>query len=710
MWGSGQQQSIWGWPSNVNNNHTVDQESFDPSQGWAAAAALWAQQRQLQEQYKNGNEPPLPDFEPPPEPPGPPPVRPSIPHLDAQPITPSVHNIEVHDYMHGKAQLTQPPTEVIDYQHGKISERLPAAFDYKNNKSIDENPVEWEVTSDNWQDHRPLFHNGGWNQDGWNGDQMSYYSAAAKHYQKEYDSSSAQGNSEKEARNYRSMSVSSEGHKTDKINHKSKQIGITTAKVRPESSKTTGNISFDVAETSRRAKVLPLWLRQGLEKMEQEKKKQLDRNKPKEESLPATSDLANQDSPKSSLDKENKVTSESDEETEKNVHSKEISAEPRSDAESEEEEEEEDEGERFQRMMLKVKTWMTEILLGVTNTEIRDVSNEIYFEFKRSVKVKATQVRRSGGLEALRAVGQGGDGDSTTSDSESESEAKSKNKTSGYNISNKIEKEDATCEINHKNELKREQTTNKDINSEKRFDKKSELRYSDSKYPAETKSTNCAHTKIPEFHKDVNDEKVLSTTNRLTKSNSSSSEDTKIPPRRYASPPTNDSSSSDNETKSHRVKGKQSSVALSEERLQYYRKLLRESRKMKQRKSSTTDDDDDDDKVKEKDDDSEKTSDSENLDTSDSEDYVRHSKSKRRRTKDQRDSLSPRRHKKRSKVRHKDSSSDSSDHRKRRKRRGSSSSTNSESFSSAPQKKSNKKKNKRRSGSRSRSSVSKRKR
>merc|ERR1712048_1393683 len=79
-----------------------------------------------------------------------------------------------------------------------------------------------------------------------------------------------------------------------------------------------------------------------------------------------------------------------------------------------------DEEERQRMVMMKIKRWMTEILLGVTNEEISSVCQEVYFETKRSAKTKAQVLVRSGGLSALCADA----GDASSNESESEDEEK----------------------------------------------------------------------------------------------------------------------------------------------------------------------------------------------------------------------------------------------------------------------------------------------
>lgn len=192
----------------------------DQSQNWAAAAALWAQQRQVQEHGSNSATPLPLDYERPPEPPGPPPLRPPLPSMELPPIAAPAQSIEVHDYMHGKGPPAPQQPEVIDYQHGKVGDPHPPTNEFNNMKHNEEHPVEYEVTSDNWQDHKPLFYNGGWNQDGWNGDQMNYYAAAAQHYQNEYNNSptptAPMMHIESDSRSHRSNSVTSGSYKNDR--------------------------------------------------------------------------------------------------------------------------------------------------------------------------------------------------------------------------------------------------------------------------------------------------------------------------------------------------------------------------------------------------------------------------------------------------------------------------------------------------------------
>ena len=140
----------------------------DPSESWAAAAALWAQQRKLQEQYQNV--PADSQQNKPPEPPGPPPDQPLLPpdHMqNAPPLPPAdphyppvppnsdsnEQNIEVHEYNHGQPNQDQH-TDVIDYQHGLQSNQMPYSgdtnvFDYNHGK--DQNSAENWNYNEMWQ-------------------------------------------------------------------------------------------------------------------------------------------------------------------------------------------------------------------------------------------------------------------------------------------------------------------------------------------------------------------------------------------------------------------------------------------------------------------------------------------------------------------------------------------------------------------------------
>ena len=140
----------------------------DSSESWAAAAALWAQQRKLQEQYQNV--PPDSQQDKPPEPPGPPPDQPLFPPermQNAPPLPPAdphyppvppnsgsnEHNIEVHEYNHGQPNQEQH-TDVIDYQHGLQSNQMAYSgdtnvFDYNHGK--DQNSAENWSYNEMWK-------------------------------------------------------------------------------------------------------------------------------------------------------------------------------------------------------------------------------------------------------------------------------------------------------------------------------------------------------------------------------------------------------------------------------------------------------------------------------------------------------------------------------------------------------------------------------
>ena len=148
------------------------------AENWAAAAALWAQQRQIQEQYQQN-----PVGARPPEPPGPPPDAPQPSSGDGSSV--AVHDYnhghipeqqsQVFDYKHQNAAPQPPPADtdnhesnIIDYNHGKNGEEPPHTtnnFQYNNNWNYtnqpaanwNENPYYQQQVQQNW--------NQNWNQE-----------------------------------------------------------------------------------------------------------------------------------------------------------------------------------------------------------------------------------------------------------------------------------------------------------------------------------------------------------------------------------------------------------------------------------------------------------------------------------------------------------------------------------------------------------------
>ncbi|XP_012561433.1 arginine/serine-rich protein PNISR isoform X1 [Hydra vulgaris] len=388
MWNQSQPlQPNWGWPPNPNYQFNSSQ---DESQSWAAAAALWVQHKQFQPNNNEG----YAVLDKPPEPPGPPPLPPPLPPPEEIPIS-------VVDYNHGqtilenKSDLFQNdlnnketlssqvmPGDVFDYNHGKPEESGP-----------DQN---WGYNM--WAGQQPAqpvpgFYNSDWNQGQWNGD----------HWE-----------------NWNDSSAGFHPH-PECFDQNSFHPPVFQDVIKPKDIIFNGRPEInspDPVELAKKGKSLPLWLRQGLEKLGKEKEKQ----KVKED-LPIAKKISGYQhgSPHSSPEREKQIEPEKaevtqimDQEESVSLVSQEVETSPNHKVE-----EELDEEEKQKQRMLKIKTWMTETLLGVTNDEIQSLCNEVYFEIKKSVKVKATQLRQSGGLEALRSAALG-DGDASASDSEEE--------------------------------------------------------------------------------------------------------------------------------------------------------------------------------------------------------------------------------------------------------------------------------------------------
>lgn len=203
-------------------------------------------------------------------------------------------------------------------------------------------------------------------------------------------------------------------------------------------------------------KALPLWIREGLEKLEKNKqKKQTDegeQNKSKLNLSSSASSISGYDhgnvnspvhSPKSNQSDEEgdaekgsydqSAGEESDRETEdkgfveKEHPSKKAVKKSRKEQSSDEEEEGKTEEEKQQELVLNIRKLLTEVLLTVTNEEVKKIAQETYNEALRG---PARQLQHSGGLDALRGkggfLGLGGYGSGSESDSEREGEGEKK--------------------------------------------------------------------------------------------------------------------------------------------------------------------------------------------------------------------------------------------------------------------------------------------
>lgn len=202
-------------------------------------------------------------------------------------------------------------------------------------------------------------------------------------------------------------------------------------------------------------KALPMWIREGLEKLEKQKQKQKkqdqpDEEEPKKSSLNlsgSASSIAGYDhgkvdspvhSPKSNdsdeeVDEEKKGEHQSSgEEDEKEAprksssvkarHSRKASPPHKKAESSDEEENEKTEEEKQQELMVNIRKLLTEVLLTVTNEELKKIAQETYNEALRG---PARQLQHSGGLDALRGkggyLGLGGYGSDSGSESDQES-------------------------------------------------------------------------------------------------------------------------------------------------------------------------------------------------------------------------------------------------------------------------------------------------
>jgi len=228
------------------------------AENWAAAAALWAQQRQIQEQYQQN-----PVGARPPEPPGPPPDAP-------QPSSGDGSSVAVHDYNHGRVleqqsqvfdykhqnAAPQPPpadtdnhdSNIIDYNHGKNEEEPPHTtndFQYNNNWNYTNQPAA------NWNEN-PYYQQQvqqNWNQN-WNQENNFENENQQEQHENYHNNFNSERNSHQPSGFHRANSHNSKAYSDDH----------------------SGNNTPDPVDVNKK-KALPLWLRDGLEKLEKDKKK-----------------------------------------------------------------------------------------------------------------------------------------------------------------------------------------------------------------------------------------------------------------------------------------------------------------------------------------------------------------------------------------------------------------------------------------------------
>ncbi|XP_064609400.1 arginine/serine-rich protein PNISR-like [Liolophura sinensis] len=181
-------------------------------------------------------------------------------------------------------------------------------------------------------------------------------------------------------------------------------------------------------------KTLPIWIRQGLEKMEREKQKKLEKEQKEREREAAL--RAKEEAEKEaaeevlrerngggggepSIPRRSKFDSDEEKSRSPSPSPTPIKKVDRARSPSPEPKTEE---EIQQELMFKVRKMLTEILLDVTNQETEAVAKEVYYKAKnRAAKAPAKQLAKSSALASLTSLGAG-----YGSDSEEEQDASEK--------------------------------------------------------------------------------------------------------------------------------------------------------------------------------------------------------------------------------------------------------------------------------------------
>uniref|UniRef100_A0A8W8JDW4 Splicing factor, arginine/serine-rich 18 n=1 Tax=Magallana gigas TaxID=29159 RepID=A0A8W8JDW4_MAGGI len=181
-------------------------------------------------------------------------------------------------------------------------------------------------------------------------------------------------------------------------------------------------------------KTLPAWIREGLEKMEREKQKKMERERIEQEKKEAEKreqaekeamdDMTNDGEPH--VPKKSRFDSD-DEEDQSSLPPTPVKDRSRSPEQvkrrSPSPQEFKSEEEKQMEFMMKVRKMLTEILLDVTNSEIKSVCKEVYLKEKsRASKAPAKQLTKSTALASLTGLGLTGYGSDSDEEEEEEEE------------------------------------------------------------------------------------------------------------------------------------------------------------------------------------------------------------------------------------------------------------------------------------------------
>ncbi|XP_020914170.1 arginine/serine-rich protein PNISR isoform X2 [Exaiptasia diaphana] len=411
MWANGNQSTQW-WPMNYGYQYPPQDSSAD----WATRAALWAQQRQAQEDMNKQHqeyyastqkhpitEPPLPDTDPPP-PPGESIVIPPKPEHE-------VDNLESVAMDDESLDTTTPEQGIavtrLDYNHGQpvpLPEVGPPP------------PIPGMQTFDHNHGFTPA------------SSAQSYGHVPAQRFDYGHQSHQPSSNPPASSHWY-DYDHDDRHHKDFEPERHHSRVSRNNEPVAPH--------GFDYSTLSDvKKKALPLWIREGLEKMEREKQKKQEQELKKSlnSSTSSLSTIAGYDHGNVHSPVPSPTRVESDEEPIKTEqvkkqeihHSKDKKTSKRhwspkkslkSDS-SDEEVDNKSESEKQQEMLVKMRTMLTEILLTVTNDELHNIAKESYSE---ALTAENKQLRNSGGLVVLKNPGALGVGD-YGSDSESSDE------------------------------------------------------------------------------------------------------------------------------------------------------------------------------------------------------------------------------------------------------------------------------------------------
>ncbi|XP_065057074.1 arginine/serine-rich protein PNISR-like isoform X2 [Rhopilema esculentum] len=338
-------------------------------------------------------------------------------------------------------------------------------------------------------------------------------------------------------------------------------------------------------------KGLPQWLRDALNKKEKEKQKKLEKEKA------STKDDEDSEDEIKTLPEEKVETTKGAVKKNSPVHDGYSSDDEKENVKSDEDENQNEaisNEEKAYEQMQKIKYWMMETLVTVTNEEIVSVVNEVYSRARRKARVSGELLRNSGGLAALR-TGLALEYDSS-SGNESDDESDEDDKPSRWLEHEKRERQKQThtsISQTRDDKLERHLSREGSVEDERRSNRTTERReaskHSDEKKRRKRTRSESSESEPDKEKKVVKDRKVAKKeyerehyydTSKSKKRNKSKETDS-------SSTSGSSDSSDDREAKKRRTKVKKDSDSDDRERRQVKKKKKKHSRSQDKRSRET---------------------------------------------------------------------------------------------------------------------------